>query len=385
MISVKPVFNRLNIQNKYGLYTVNIRITIQRKQRYLTIKGFPKLMPDQWDNRQLKVKPTHHSYIELNKMLNNALQSIEQYIFKCLADDITPTFDMIKKHYTHSGFNNSFNSFIREHIMRNTSNLGTYKKYNTLANHIDNYNKDIRFSHINEAMISDFNRYLEKKGIVGNSRKKMFVTLKYWTTEASRQGLMQHQPFLFDYLKIKTTTPQRTTLTTAEIQRILTTPITDTDLHRHRLHFAFLCLTGLYYSDFRELTAQDITNTAKGLILSNERIKTQTTYIIPLWLFPDQMHIYNQIADTTGAQLFPGTISDQKFNLKLKQIAQYCNIDKNITNKTARHSFTDLLISKGVPRQYVSKILGHVKEATTEHYYRLNVAHVMENVPKINL
>ena len=34
------------------------------------------------------------------------------------------------------------------------------------------------------------------------------------------------------------------------------------------------------------------------------------------------------------------------------------------------------MISKGFPRQFVSKMLGHKKEQTTQIYYEMNVYHM---------
>ena len=70
-------------------------------------------------------------------------------------------------------------------------------------------------------------------------------------------------------------------------------------------------------------------------------------------------------------KLFP-RISNQKLNSYLKEIADACDITKNVTFHVARHTFaTTITLSNGVPIETVSKILGHTKLATTQIYARV--------------
>jgi len=69
--------------------------------------------------------------------------------------------------------------------------------------------------------------------------------------------------------------------------------------------------------------------------------------------------------------LFP-TISNQKLNSYLKEIADVCGIKKNLTFHIARHTFaTTITLSNGVPIETVSKLLGHSKITTTQIYAKV--------------
>ena len=52
-------------------------------------------------------------------------------------------------------------------------------------------------------------------------------------------------------------------------------------------------------------------------------------------------------------------ISNQKMNGYLKEIADLCGIKKHLTFHMARHTFATMSLSKGVPIESVSKMLGH--------------------------
>ena len=65
-------------------------------------------------------------------------------------------------------------------------------------------------------------------------------------------------------------------------------------------------------------------------------------------------------------------LSNQKLNSYLKEIADLCGINKNITFHLARHTFaTTTTLAKGVPIETVSKMLGHTNIETTQIYARI--------------
>lgn len=58
-------------------------------------------------------------------------------------------------------------------------------------------------------------------------------------------------------------------------------------------------------------------------------------------------------------------------NAYLKEIADICGIGKNLTFHMARHTFATMSLSKGVPMESVSKMLGHTNLKTTQIYARI--------------
>jgi site-specific recombinase XerD len=65
-------------------------------------------------------------------------------------------------------------------------------------------------------------------------------------------------------------------------------------------------------------------------------------------------------------------LSNQKMNAYLKEIADVCEINKELTFHIARHTFaTTITLSNGVPLETVSKMLGHTNLKTTQHYAKI--------------
>lgn len=59
-------------------------------------------------------------------------------------------------------------------------------------------------------------------------------------------------------------------------------------------------------------------------------------------------------------------------NAYLKEIADLCQINKNLTFHLARHTFaTTVTLSNGVSIESVSKMLGHKNLRTTQHYAKI--------------
>ncbi|GLU45342.1 hypothetical protein Musp01_29660 [Muricauda sp. NBRC 101325] len=106
--------------------------------------------------------------------------------------------------------------------------------------------------------------------------------------------------------------------------------------------------------------------------ISTRRMKTKNSFKLPL-VGPALSIIkrYQYHPKRESEKLFP-RISNQKLNSYLKEIADACDIKKNVTFHVARYTFaTTITLSNGVPIETVSKILGHTKLATTQVYARV--------------
>ena len=68
-------------------------------------------------------------------------------------------------------------------------------------------------------------------------------------------------------------------------------------------------------------------------------------------------------------------------NAYLKEIADVCGINKNLTFHIARHTFaTTITLTNGVPIETVSKMLGHTNLRTTQHYAKILDTKISEDM-----
>ena len=58
------------------------------------------------------------------------------------------------------------------------------------------------------------------------------------------------------------------------------------------------------------------------------------------------------------------------YNKQLKELADLCDIKKNISSYVARHSFANCLKQKGVATDIISESMGHQNLAVTQAYLK---------------
>ena len=178
-------------------------------------------------------------------------------------------------------------------------------------------------------------------------------------------------------------TVEREFLDEEEIQRLI-----EKEFSIHRLNlvkdiFVFSCFTGLAYADVKALNKDNIViGIDGGRWIKTTRKKTKTKSNIPL--LPSAELIlkkYEEDSDVLNSNMLLPILSNQKMNAYLKEIADLCEINKNLTFHLARHTFaTTITLTNGVPIESVSKMLGHKSLKTTQHYAKIIDRKVSEDM-----
>ncbi len=167
------------------------------------------------------------------------------------------------------------------------------------------------------------------------------------------------------------------------MERLSTKNFKNERLSQVRDIFLFSCFTGLAYIDTKKLTHKNINLGLDGnKWIFTKRQKTKTTSNIPLLPHAEdiiQKYKEHKTCLNTG-KLLP-VLSNQKMNAYLKEIADLCGINKELTYHIARHTFaTTVTLSNGVSIESVSKMLGHKSIKTTQHYAKILDAKVSEDM-----
>ena len=182
-----------------------------------------------------------------------------------------------------------------------------------------------------------------------------------------KMGVLHNDPYLGVHLHMDDV--DRGYLTEEEIKTIMEKQFDLERLERTRDLFIFSCFTGLAYIDVKALKPENIVNLNGVEWISSKRIKTGTK--ISVVLFEGAKLIIEKYKNhpRKKGHVFP-IYSNQKTNDYLKEIATACGIDKDISFHMARHTFATLTLSKGVPIESVSRMLGHKNIKTTQIYAR---------------
>jgi site-specific recombinase XerD len=255
----------------------------------------------------------------------------------------------------------------------------TATRYETTLKHtIDfmqwKYNKkDIRVKQIDHHFITEFEFYLRSvRKCNNNSAFKYIKNFGKIVRICLANGWITINPFLNYKIRIKKV--DRPFLSKEELDVMASKKFVGTRLDQVRDIFLFSCYTGLAYVDVQKLKRSEIVRGFDGeQWIFTSRQKTDTPSRIPL--LPYALSVIEKYRDHPQCEnedrLLP-ILSNQKMNAYLKEIADLCGIDKDLTFHIARHTFaTTVTLLNGVPIESVSKMLGHTNIKTTQHYARI--------------
>ncbi len=269
---------------------------------------------------------------------------------------------------------------------------GTAERYRTCKKHVTDFVKkkyqknDIPVAQVDHKFITGFEYYLKTtRKCAHNSAIKYITNFKKIIRIAHANDWIDKDPFLHWKGKLKIV--EREFLTEKEIQKIMDKNIKNERLTIVKDMFLFSCFTGLAYADVKSLTEENIIIGIDGRQwIKTKRTKTKVRTNIPL--LPSAEFIldkYSEDIENRRGLLLP-ILSNQKMNAYLKEIADICEINKNLTFHLARHTFaTTITLSNGVPIESVSKMLGHSNLRATQHYAKIldrKVSYDMEELRK---
>ncbi|MFI3320397.1 MAG: site-specific integrase [Rikenellaceae bacterium] len=229
---------------------------------------------------------------------------------------------------------------------------------------------DMNIKEVSHMFISDLEQYLLVKAECNqNTTAKFLQFFKRIIIIARNNGWLHHDPFANYKIKVKSV--DRGFLDKEEIAAIAQKEFISERLDQVRDLFLFSCFCGLAYIDIKNLTAENIRKSFDGnMWIITKRQKCDTPVNVPLLAIPT-MILEKYKGKLPKGRILP-VISNQKTNQYLKEIADVCGIKKNLTFHLARHTFaTTTTLSKGIPIETVSKMLGHTNIKTTQIYARI--------------
>jgi site-specific recombinase XerD len=374
-------YARKNQVNKNGEVGIMVRISMNGETTQFSSKL--TVDPNLWDTRGNKVIGRSAQSNQLNTILDSIKASlffhyreIERHESFVTAEKIRNAFlgvtvkeqmllVVFKKH------NEDLSKRIGKGISE--SGVGRYElTKNRLANFMeDQYNiNDIALKEINYTFITGFETYLRVNCDCSiNTTAKFIQQFKRIIILAKNNGWISADPFV-NY-KIRLEKVERGYLTQEELNMIMQKRFAIQRIEQVRDIFVFSCFTGLAYVDVKNLKEKDVKTSFDGkLWIMKKRQKTGIQSNILLLDIPKNI-LKKYKGELPNENVLP-VLSNQKMNSYLKEIADLCGIDQNLTFHLARHTFaTTVTLSKGVPIETVSKMLGHSNIKTTQIYAKI--------------
>lgn len=383
---------RSNYENKEGKSPVMLRIFLGGEMtNFGTTKIFVK--KSLWSNATSRLRGRTTEALSVNAALD-AISTTLYGIYRKYENDESLSLDLIRTVYF--GKNREFTSFlpvfdkfledIKQRVGK-TIGADSLQKYSVLRRHFAEFlmykysRKDIGLNEFTPAVVQDFHLYMSTvAGCAYNTSVKKVKTLKTITIYAQKRGFLLHDPFVNHHFHMEPV--DRGFLTDEEILRVANKNLGIQRLELVRDIFIFSCFTGLAYIDVSNLTPNHIVTMDDKQWIMTKRQKTSVETNVLLLDIPRAIIAKYSHKTYRDGKLFP-VLTNQKTNSYLKEIADLCGIKKKLTFHLARHTFATMSLSKGVPIESVSKMLGHTNIRTTQIYARITnkkIEHDMEQL-----
>jgi site-specific recombinase XerD len=371
---------------KKDLAPLYARVTVEGHRVEISLKRW--ISPDNWNNSREIVRGNRQEIKDLNHYLDRLKTRFIEYYQEMQLQKKKITADAIKNLFLgldQGGFTLCKLVEYHNQTMKGTFAWGTLKNYFTTQKYLKRFLKDrlgkedIYLSEFSYKFIADFECYLRnyqpkdhQRPLANNGVMKHLERFRKMITMVVKMEWIDKDPF--ERFRLKFQKVERGFLTTEELAKIENKKFQIERLQYIRDLFVFSCYTGLAYIDTMNLTPGNIAiGIDRQYWISTARQKTDQAVRIPI--LPKAWEIIEKYKTNprslqTG-NLFP-IISNQKLNSYLKEIADLCGIQKNLTFHLARHTFaTTVTLTNGVPIETVSKLLGHTSIKTTQIYAKV--------------
>ena len=383
---------RSNYVNKEGKTSVMLRIYLNNERLSLGSTGI-SVKSSQWDKEKERIKGRTTEALNTNLQLDNIASGL-QSIFRRIEMSDVVSLERIKSEFL--GKKEEIDTLMQLFEKHNgdvakqvgvSVGKATLQKYNVCKRHFSEFlekqykRSDLKLTELTYVVIREFDLYLRTEvGQNPNTATKTMKTFKTITLLGQKMGVLLHDPFMNHRFHIEPV--NRGFLTDEEILCIAHKQINIPRLELIRDIFIFSCFTGLAYIDVSNLTPDHIVTLGDKQWIMTQRQKTSVETNVLLLDIPKAIIAKYGGKTYRNGKLFP-MLTNQKTNSYLKEIADICGIKKNLTFHLARHTFATMSLSKGVPMESVSKMLGHTNIRTTQIYARITnkkIEHDMEEL-----
>lgn len=377
-----PIYMRLNYNGKRSEFSTDIKIPVEL-----------------WDQEKGVVRGKDESA----KLINTRLSAIEFDVQKQLIvlESIGTPFTVrdIANKVTGKGVRRYsllevfqfHNDDMKKKIGINNTE-STYKRYLVTIKKVETFirykyrKSDMLLEELNHSFVTSFDLYLKTHdNNCHNTATKHLTNLKKVIRIARANEWMVNNPFA--HYKASYYKTNRSYLTAEELSILKEKEIKIDRIEKVRDVYVFACYTGLSFSDLKELNESNIKigiDGKKWIIVY--RHKTNERSPIPLLDEANKiLEKYKDSPERVIKGLLLPVSSNQKMNAYLKEIADICGIEKNLTMHTARHTFaTTITLTNGVPIETVSKMLGHSDLKTTMTYAKVNDTKIAKEMDGLN-
>ena len=385
---------------------VAVRMRVAYNGKTLDFATGCSVLPSSWDNDRQTVR-TGKDMNEINRTLAG---------YKNIMEEVFARFELLEKRIPAVGevkdlFNDmngkpsikvptpdeslflAFDHFMESQGKKNQWTASTYKKFATIKEHLQTFDKDMGFHNVNEDKMEGFVRFLtKKKGMRNTTVAKDIAFVRWFFRWAAMQGYYEgnvHESFKPKFKGTNGEAKEIIFLTKDEVSKLQAFEPQPGQGHLERVRdvFLFCCFTGLRYSDVAKLRKNDIKDGYFDVVTQ------KTVEGIRIELNRYSQAIINKYMDCKlpGGKLFP-VVSNQRMNEHLKELGKKCGIDEPtrtvyfignerheevypkyalLTTHCGRRTFVVNALRLGIPVEVIIRWTGHSDYKSLKPYVKI--------------
>lgn len=373
------------------------------------------------ETRRCLNKTTHGKKKTLASEINKEIQRLET-----LADNIFKTFEVAERVPTSKEFRDAFNfenskftgkqiskvsfftlydDFVKERGEQRDWTDATFEKYNSVKNHLTEFDLNIKFIDWTEAKLTEYVNFLRTEKKMRNStienQLDFLTAFLRWAYEHKNRYNTKNEFETFKP-KLKKTKKKVIFLTWEELSQLQNYEIPETKKYLERIRdvFLFLCFTGIRYSDVYNLKRSDVKEkhfeitTIKDVDSIKVEFNKHSKVILDKY----------KATPLENNKALP-VISNQKMNDYLKELGELAEINdpigetyfvgnkrvETVTPKYAllsthcgRRTFVCNALALGIPAHIVMQWTGHSDYKTMRPYINVAATVKAEAMDKFN-
>ena len=375
----KVLFYVNGSKEKNGIVPIMGRVTINGSvAQFSCNQTIPKAL---WDAKGNRAKGKSIEARDINHALDNIKAQIIKHYQRISDREAYVTAEMVRNAY--QGIGSEYETLLGAFDKDNATFQkrvgtdrvkGTYMARVRARNHVAafikaNYKRsDLSMLELTPDFIKEFAVFLSTdRGLQNGSIWTNCMWLKGVVMRAHFNGLIPRNPFA--QFHISPNIKEREYLTEEELKTLMTHEFADAKLSYIRDIFVFASFTALSFVDVKGLTTDDIVEVNGEKWILSKRHKTKVPFQVKLLDIPLQI-IKRYEEFQTDKSVFPN-LNYWSICKPLKKMIKECGITKDISFHCARHGFATLALSKGMPIESVSRVLGHTNIVTTQLYAKI--------------
>ncbi|NCC74519.1 MAG: hypothetical protein EOM06_14150, partial [Sphingobacteriia bacterium] len=362
-----------------------------------------RVEPSKWSFEQQRVKRNVAGGSDINDILNMLSEKAVKYLRQSKLKGTEPTTEQLKnvlsaaigKQSSVSDFFQLFDKFVSSEAKLKSWSKGTIDRFTTVKNHLLRFNKQLNINDIDpEALVSFFHQ----SGLRNSTAQKQIKILQWFLNWCEKSGYVDKVKKLKVDLKAS---QHRVIFLSMDEIRTLANLELEGYLDDARNVFIFQCLSGIRYSDLRNLKAADVNSGAINIstVKTGENIKIQLTKTTA-----GILQKYHELQAATGRALPVPT--NQVFNKFIKQLCKKAKFDEPITlvyykgnqrvevtkpkhelvsSHTGRRSFITVGLTAGIQSEVIRSWTGHTSDDSFKQYYEIVKERQLVDIKKFEL